>query len=62
MTNDNEGVLARVWRALKSWEDAIDASPYDYVFARLSALENEIAVLKSELRKTTPPHAREHAN
>jgi len=47
----NSGWLRRAWRALCSWEHAMDYSPHDYAFDRISKLEREILALKAETRR-----------
>ena len=36
---------ARIWKALKAYEDAADYGPYDYLSERLSRVEKELQEL-----------------
>jgi polyhydroxyalkanoate synthesis regulator phasin len=49
------GWWRRVWTAIRNFADAIETSPTDYMFDRISHLEREVASLKSELQRG--PHA-----
>lgn len=45
------GWVRRTLRVLRSWEQALDHSPYDYVIDRVGALEQEVRALRAEVSR-----------
>jgi hypothetical protein len=52
------GWWSRAWTAILHFAEAIETSPTEYVFDRLSYLEREVASLKNELRSGAQTHER----
>jgi hypothetical protein len=50
------GLWRRVWSTIRQYAKAMDASPMEYVFDRISYLEREVANLKNELRSRVQAH------
>ena len=53
MTNDGKRrnrTFDRVIEAIVAWENAMDYTPYDYVLDRVCNLEQEVLLLRDEVR------------
>jgi hypothetical protein len=55
------GWWRRVWTTIRNFADAIEPSPTDYMFDRISHLEREVASLKSELQRGPQARERHHS-
>ena len=51
----------RVWTTIRNFADAIETSPTDYLFDRISHLEREVASLKSERKSGAQARERHHS-
>ncbi len=52
------GWWRRAWTTILNFAEAIDTSPSEYMFDRISYLEREVADLKSELQSSAQSHQR----
>lgn len=50
------GWWRRAWTTMLNFAEAIDTSPTEYMFDRISYLEREVAGLKSELQSRAQAH------
>ena len=50
----------RAWTMMLNFAEAIETSPTEYMFDRISYLEREVASLKSELQSRAQAHERHH--
>jgi hypothetical protein len=50
----------RAWAKILNFAEAIETSPTEYMFDRISYLEREVASLKSELQSRAQAHKRHH--
>jgi hypothetical protein len=55
------GWWRRVWTTMLNFAKAIETSPTEYMFDRISFLEREVASLKSELQSRAPKHGPHHS-
>jgi hypothetical protein len=55
------GWWRRAWTTIRNFADAIETSPTDYMFDRISHLEREVASLKSELQSGPQARQRPHS-
>ena len=55
------GWWRRAWTTMLNFAEAIDTSPTEYMFDRISYLEREVAGLKSELQSRAQVHQRHHS-
>jgi hypothetical protein len=54
------GWWRRAWTAILKFAEAIEISPTEYMFDRISYLEREVATLKNELQSRAQAHERHH--
>jgi hypothetical protein len=54
------GWWRRAWTTMLNFAEAIETSPTEYLFDRVSYLERELASLKSELQSRAPARERHH--
>ena len=52
------GWWRRAWTTILNFAEAIDTSPSEYMFDRISYLEREVADLKSELQSSAQSRQR----
>jgi hypothetical protein len=50
----------RAWTTILNFAEAIEISPTEYMFDRISYLEREVASLKNELQSRAQTHERHH--
>jgi hypothetical protein len=55
------GWWRRAWTTIRNFAEAIETSPTEYMFDRISYLEREVASLKSELQSRAQAHQRHHS-
>jgi hypothetical protein len=56
--DDISGWWRRAWTTILNFAEAIETSPTEYMFDRISYLEREVASLKSELQSRAQAHQR----
>jgi hypothetical protein len=55
------GWWRQAWTTILSFAEAIETSPTDYMFDRISHLEREVASLKSELQSRAQARDQHHS-
>jgi polyhydroxyalkanoate synthesis regulator phasin len=54
------GWWRRAWTTILNFAEAIETSPTEHMFDRISYLEREVTSLKNELQSRAQPHERQH--